>query len=73
MWAEIRNTHYDFIECATYIDAWETDDYNEEGKVIAKVYDTEEAEYFDERARTDEYAQEVINRTIETIKSVPSL
>jgi len=60
IWGEIRS---DFREddIILYIDAWLTDDDNEEGKVIVKVnVRTKEVEYLDNRARTDSYAQEII-------------
>lgn len=36
-WAEIRSDYYDDEEEKQYVDAWLTDDGNEEGKVIAKI------------------------------------
>ena len=64
-YGEVRNDYYDEEECKVYIDAWFTDDDNEEGVVIAKVNcKTQEVEYFDEDARTDEYAQEIIEETL---------
>ena len=68
-WAEIRNNYYDDTEHKVYIDAWETEyDDNEEGTVIAKVnYKTKEVEYLDNDARTDAYAQEIINETLKQI------
>lgn len=67
-WAEIRNDFYDDEEQKVYIDAWETDDDNEEGTVIAKVdYKTKEVEYLDEKAKTDSYAQEIIKETFDDI------
>lgn len=59
IWGEIRNDFED--EGIVHIDAFLTDDDNEEGKVIAKVnVRTKEVEYLDDRARTDKYAQEII-------------
>ena len=67
-WAEIRNDYYDDTERKVYIDAWRTDDDNEEGTVIAKInYKTKEVEYLDNDARTDAYAQEIINETLKQI------
>jgi hypothetical protein len=67
-YGEIRNDFYDDIEKNVYIDAWFTEDDNEEGVVIAKVnYKTKEIEYLDNDARTDEYAQEIINETLREI------
>lgn len=67
-WAEIRNDYYDEEEKKVYIDAWKSDFDEEEGTVIAKVnYETKEIEYLDNAAKTDDYAQEVINDTMEQI------
>ena len=67
-WREIRNDYCDEEEGKVYIDAWETSSGNEEGKVIAKVdYKTKEVEYLNETARTDSYAQEIINEVLEEI------
>ena len=44
------------------------EDDNEEGVVIAKVnYKTKEVEYLDADARTDDYAQKIINETLSKI------
>ena len=60
IWGEIRNDFEDGD--IVHIDAWLTDDDNEPGTVIAKVnVRTKEVEYIDERAKTDSYAQEMIN------------
>ena len=67
-WAEIRNDYCDESEGKVYIDAWFTDDDNEDGEVIAKIdCRTKEVEYLDEIAKTDLYAQEVINETLKDI------
>lgn len=67
-YGEIRNDFYDDMEQKVYIDAWFTEDDNEEGVVIAKVnYKTKEIEYLDDDARTDDYAQEKINETLSEI------
>ena len=59
IWGEIRNDCEDGD--TVYIDAWLTADDNEEGNVIARVnVRTKEVEYLDDRARTDSYAQEMI-------------
>ena len=59
IWSEIRSDyeHNGLI----HIDAWISGDDNENGYVIAKVnIENNEVTYFDERAKTDKYAQEVI-------------
>lgn len=67
-YGEIRNDFYDDVEQKVYIDAWFTEDDNEEGVVIAKVnYKTKEVEYLDNDAKTDSYAQEIINETLNDI------
>lgn len=59
IWNEIRNDFQDID--IVHIDGYLTDDDNEEGQVIAKVnVRTKEVEYLDDRARTDNYAQEMI-------------
>jgi len=61
IWREIRNDFED-DKCIVHIDAWLTDDDMEGGKVIAKVNtQTKGIEYLDDRAKTDSYAQEMIN------------
>ncbi len=65
-WSEIRSDYYDDIEDIQTVDAWLTDDDNEEGEVIAKIHlDTKTVDYLDSDAETDEYAQEVINEVLE--------
>jgi len=60
IWSEIRSDFQDGD--IVHIDAFLTDDDNEEGKVIAKVnVRTKDVEYIDNRAKTDNYAQEEIN------------
>ncbi len=64
-WAEIRNDFVCEDSRKIYIDAWFTEDDNEEGIVLARIdMDTKNIEYFDDDARTDDYAQEVIKETI---------
>ena len=69
-YAELRNDFFDETENKIYIDAWFTDDDNEEGVVIAKVnMTTKEVEYLDNDARKDSYAQEIIKETIDYIEN----
>ena len=66
IWTEIRNDFEDNFKL--HIDGWETTDDNENGKVIAKINTlTKKVKYVDKRARTDKYAQSVINETIENL------
>ena len=65
-WAEIRSNYYDEEEEKQFVDAWLTDNDDEEGTVIAKIdLATKTVEYLDADARYDEYAQEVINEVLE--------
>lgn len=67
-WAEIRNDYCNEEDGKIYIDAWKTCNSNEEGKVIAKVdYKTKEIQYLNEAAKMDDYAQEVIAETLNSI------
>lgn len=63
IWGEIRN---EFEENdLVHIDAWVTANDNEEGKVIALVNSsTGDVTYKDERAKTDTYAQEMIQEIL---------
>ena len=69
-WSQIQNTFFDDVEKCYTIDAWLTDDPNEQGKVIAKVYEdgTKGTVYIDEDARTDEYAQAMIDDVIRVLE-----
>ena len=65
-WSEIRCDFFDEEEEKYFVDAWETDDDNEEGTVIAKLDLADgTVEYLDENAKTDEYAQAVIKEMLE--------
>jgi hypothetical protein len=57
IWGEIR---WDYLDDIISIDAWLTADDNEEGKVIAEVEANGEVKYRDDRAKTDDHAQEII-------------
>lgn len=67
-YAEIRSNHTDENEQVTYIDAWKTDNDNEEGTVIAKIHhDSKEVEYIDPDAKTDRMAQEEIQSILTSL------
>ena len=55
-----------------YIDAWKTDDNNEEGTTIAKVIKTKSGDvcvvYHDAIAKHDRYAQEIIQDIIAELR-----
>lgn len=76
-WADIQNNYTEDVNAngvvrITYIDAWQTDDDNEEGKVIAKIILTQNDEiivdYIDHCAAWDEFAKEKIQEAIEDFR-----
>ena len=69
-WREVRCDFFNKEEEKYYVDAWKTGNCNGEGKVIAKVSVDGMVEYFDEAAKNDEYAQEVIREKLENMKPV---
>ena len=79
-WADIESAYDelegveskdDKVKCIC-IDAWRTDDINETGCVIAKVFLTKTGDsgviYIDNLARSDPKAQEVIQEVLRKIK-----
>lgn len=80
-WSDINNSHEEnifdpaidgAIDKLISIDAWRTCDDNEDGVVIAKVLLTSSGDicvvYIDPVARTDAYAQELIQDTIKQLR-----
>jgi len=68
VWSEIRNNFED--EGIVYIDAWEDEDDDSDGRVIATIdKSTRKVEYKDDRAKTDKYAQEMIAEALNDIDS----
>lgn len=67
-WAEIKCTYFNETEKKYYVDAWRSStNQNEEGKVIAKInLVNETVEYIDQDAKTDKYAQQVIQSFLKT-------
>lgn len=66
IWSEIKSEYVD--DGYIFIDAWLTPDDNEGGSVIAKIYiESKEVLYNDDRAKTDRYAQEVIQEALNRI------
>lgn len=66
IWTEIKNKFEHNFKL--HIDAWETNNVDEEGKVIAKINTiTKKVKYIDKRALSDDYAQNVINETIKNL------
>ena len=78
MWTEIRNDYIEELSNGVlelYVDAFLTSDDDECGEVIAIIYaqkvDGEiktKVEYFNENAKTDAYAQEIIAEGIAILK-----
>lgn len=65
-WTEIRTDYEEdnFI----FVDAWENEDDNSAGAVIAKINaDTKEVIYHNDLAKTDHYAQEIISEVIKDL------
>lgn len=60
--AEVEINHYDDIERAFCVDAWETDDDNEEGKVVAKINLKGEIQWEDDTAKDDVFVKDTIER-----------
>lgn len=68
-YAEIR-CDYETDENILYIDAWKTDDDNEEGQTIAYIDTlTGRVIYRDVTARYDRYAQEIIRQKVDEINA----
>lgn len=66
IWSEIRSDFED--EGFINIDAWVSEDPDESGSVIAKInVQTKEVTYIDKRAKTNRFAQEVIQERIRTL------
>lgn len=73
-YAEVKTDHTDEDENVTYIDAFLTDDENEEGKVIAKVCrDTGKVFFMDNDQRWNPQISEAIVEILKEIEpDVPS-
>lgn len=63
-YAEVRSNYYDDIKGATCIDAWKTADDNEEGEVVAYVYDNGEVEWCNPQARSSKLVQDEIRKVL---------
>jgi len=74
IWLQINNEYHDESTNRVLIDAWETEDDNEQGKVIAEIDQTTgEVFYNDDRAKTDELAQEKIIEIVNDIYTINRL
>jgi hypothetical protein len=68
IWKEIKAEHTDEETGITSVDAWTSPDDNENGAVIVTIDDKGNPTYLDERAKSDKYAQEVIQEAIKEIE-----
>jgi hypothetical protein len=66
-WSEVKSDFTD-EDGTVFIDAYLTEDDNEEGKVIAKVKPNGSVEYLDNSAKSDAYAQEIIKEVVADMK-----
>jgi hypothetical protein len=69
IWSEIRNDFSD-DKGIIYIDAWISEDENEDGRSIALINPNGSVIYKDDRDKTDSYAQEMINEVLENFKQL---
>lgn len=68
-WVEIMCDHFDQEEQTWCVNAWKRGyDNPEDSTVIAKISVSGETAYLNEKAKTDTYAQEVINERIRLLK-----
>lgn len=68
IWKEIRTDYEE--DAVLFIDAWESECDDEQGKVIAKVFKEGEyakVSYLDERAKFDTSAQEIIQEALQSM------
>ena len=59
-YVEVRCNFYNDIKGCWCVDAWMTDNDNEEGKVVAEIYDNGGVVYIDVNAMKSPNVQEVI-------------
>lgn len=68
-WTEVKCDYMDDSDMFWCVDAWQTNNENEEGRVIAHIDDlTARVTYDDPDARIDPLAKEIIAQKIEEIK-----
>ena len=65
IYSEVRIHHYDDIEQHWCVDAWKTDNVNEEGRVVATIDEDFNVTWFDDIAKDDELVNEEIRAFIE--------
>jgi len=68
IWNEIRTNYTEDETNITYVDAWLSDDDDENGTSIATIDDKGNVTYIDERAKSDKYAQEEIQAAVQRIE-----
>lgn len=67
-YAEVRNDYFDETDNFWRIDAWETDDDNEDGKVVAYVHTSGDAVICEPKARNSALVKEAIKELQQRIK-----
>ena len=73
---EVKSTYYDQSDKAWYVDSWLTDDEEEEGRTVAKIYDNGDVEYTANDAKqieldkNDPYVKYIIDQKLREMKSV---
>jgi hypothetical protein len=68
-YAEVRGTHFDEIHQCFHIDAYNTMDEEEEGRVVAKLYVSDfHTDYFTNKAKRSELVKSVISDLIQELK-----
>ena len=67
-YAEVRCDFYDNVNGYWCVDAWRTSDDNEEGKVVAHIYDNGSVVYLDEESKQSAYAKAIIKECLMKIK-----
>lgn len=67
-WTEIRCDYFDDVDGNWLVDAWKTPEDDNGGVVIAKISEDGQVVYLDEDAKTDDYAQEVINEKLKELE-----
>lgn len=66
-WKTIMNNLTDGVE--TCIVGWETEEQEDGVTIAVIIHETKKIEYKDEDARTDDYAQEKINKILDKLWS----
>lgn len=69
VFVEVRSDYYNPDLNAYAIDAWQTDDDDEEGQTVAYVYPNGKVEYCHPDAETSLLVQEEINQLLDDLKS----